>query len=297
VPWVELEKGYQVSSFPSSYGNVEQRWLLVFSEQAYKREEKTLKKKLEKQLNALEKSIWHLSNEIFSCLDDAKKAILAVAKNYRYHEVHYEIVPIERYAKRGKPKLTDEKKLIGYQIQGEVKRNEKTIELELNRKGRFILATNDLDTKNYPDAQMLEEYKGQQGVERGFRFIKDPWFMVDSIFLKSNKRIEALMMVMTLCLFVYNYSQHQLRERLRQKNETLPNQLGKEVQNPTMRWIFQLMEGIGVVRFYKNSIKTPFKEVLTNLNRLREKIIRLFGNGACQMYGLIQKNGSEVLGM
>ena len=26
---------------------------------------------------------------------------------------------------------------------------------------------------------MLAEYKAQQGVERGFRFLKDPWFMVD----------------------------------------------------------------------------------------------------------------------
>ena len=170
-------------------------------------------------------------------------------------------------------------------------------ELELNRKGRFILATNDLDVEKYPDSVMLEDYKDQQDVERGFRFIKDPWFMVDSIFLKSNKRIAALMMVMTLCLFVYNYSQYQLRETLKKKNETLPNQLGKAIQKPTMRWIFQLMEGIGIVRFYKDNMKTPFKEVLTNLNRLREKIIQLFGETACQMYGLIQKSQIEVLGM
>jgi transposase len=51
-------------------------------------------------------------------------------------------------------------------------------------------------------------------VESGFRFLKDPWFMVDSVFLKSPQRISALMVVMTLCLLVYNIAQYNLRLRL-----------------------------------------------------------------------------------
>lgn len=47
--------------------------------------------------------------------------------------------------------------------------------------------------------------------------------MVDSIFLKSEKRIEALMMVMTLTLMIYNVAQFRLREALKIQNETLPN--------------------------------------------------------------------------
>jgi transposase len=31
IHWVEMEKGYKVSPFKSSYGGIEQRWLLVFS--------------------------------------------------------------------------------------------------------------------------------------------------------------------------------------------------------------------------------------------------------------------------
>jgi transposase len=60
----------------------------------------------------------------------------------------------------------------------------------------------------------LREYKAQQGVERGFRFLKDPLFFADSIFLKSPKRIAALGMIMALCLLVYNLGQRQLRARL-----------------------------------------------------------------------------------
>jgi transposase len=133
---------------------------------------------------------------------------------------------------------------------------------------------------------MLEEYKQQQNVERGFRFLKDPWFMVDSVFLKSPHRIEALMMVMTLCLMIYNISQHRLRSTLKEKNEILPNQINKACQNPTMRWIFQIMEGIGVIRFYEKNLSRLVREVITNLSELRLKIIRLFGGAACKIYGI-----------
>lgn len=168
----------------------------------------------------------------------------------------------------------------------DVTRNQDEIELYLNRKGRFILATNDLDKESFPDNKMLEEYKQQQNVERGFRFLKDPWFMVDSIFLKSPRRIEALMMVMTLCLMIYNIGQHRLRTVLKEKNETLPNQINKPIQNPTMRWIFQIMEGIGIIRFYEKNLRDPAREIITNLSELRCKIIRLFGGCACQIYGI-----------
>ena len=114
--------------------------------------------------------------------------------------------------------------------------------------------------------------------------------MVDSIFLKTPKRIEALMMVMTLCLLVYNIAQYRLRKTLEEKNETLPNQLNKPIKNPTMRWIFQLMEGINIVRFFKKNSCKIKKEIICNLTDLRKKIIQLFGQTACRIYGLIIEN-------
>ncbi len=103
--------------------------------------------------------------------------------------------------------------------------NQKVIEQDLHRKGRFIIATNNLDKNTLSDEALFAAYKEQQGVERCFRFLKEPWFMVDSFFVKKRQRIEALMMVMTLCLLVYNYARHKLRKSLNLANETLPNQL------------------------------------------------------------------------
>lgn len=46
--WQEQEKGYKTAAFISNYGEIKQRWLLVFSKQAYEREKKALERKLEK---------------------------------------------------------------------------------------------------------------------------------------------------------------------------------------------------------------------------------------------------------
>lgn len=293
VTWIEQEKGYKTSIFISNYGDMKQRWLLVFSEQAYKREKKTFEKKLLKQEEALKKMLWHLSCQLFECAEDAESALKKLIKKYRFHQVISEIEPQLKYEKKGRPTEADGKKIVGYIVKSSISQNQDEVQKYLDQKGRFILATNDM---NYSDQQMLNEYKEQQSVEHGFRFLKDPWFMVDSIFLKKPKRIEALMMIMTLCLMVYNVSQFKLRETLKLQNETLPNQLNKAIPNPTIRWIFQLMEGISISRYY-DEIGGLIKECIVNLSELRKKIIRLYGETACYIYGLIKKLPSEALGM
>ena len=92
--------------------------------------------------------------------------------------------------------------------------------------------------------------------------------MVNSFYVKTRRRIEALMMVMTLCLMVYNFAQYRARQALQETNETVPNQIGKPINNPTLKWIFQIMEGISIV-------KTSTEAIITNIDVLRCKIIRL----------------------
>lgn len=296
MTWALVDKGYKVALFKSNYGDVQQRWLLVHSEQAYQREKKTLEKNIKKKEKELKKALWHLGTRLFGCEKDAKEALRYIEKKYPLHKVHAKFLPETKHKKRGRPKAGDQPMVIGVKVESTYKENAECIKRTLNRKGRFILATNDLDEEGYSDQMILNEYKEQQKVERGFRFLKDPWFMVDSIFLKTPKRIEGLMMVMTLCLMVYNIAQHKLRKALKKAEETVPNQLNKPIQNPTMRWIFQLMEGIGVIQFYEES-KRKIKRLVTNLSELRKKIIRLFGGTACALYGLNQKSAVEILGM
>ena len=173
----------------------------------------------------------------------------------------------------------------GYRIIDDLIENKLMITEALRKKGRFVLGTNQLDETQLPSMTILKEYKSQQNVEGGFRFLKDPWFMLDSFFVKTRERIEALMMCMTLCLLVYNFSQYRVRKTLSESDETVPNQLGKPIKNPTVKWLFQCMEGNAIIR-------NDMMACITNLSNLRRQIIRLFGETACKIYELTESNSS-----
>ncbi len=60
------------------------------------------------------------------------------------------------------------------------------------------------------------KYKEQQAPERGFAFLKDSLFFADSVFLKTPQRVEAMAMLMGLCLLVYSLGQRELRRQLKE---------------------------------------------------------------------------------
>jgi len=84
-------------------------------------------------------------------------------------------------------------------------------------------------------------------VERGFRFLKDPLFFASRFFLKKPSRIMGLLMVMGLSLLIYALAEHDLRLKLQQQNQSIPDQKGSPTQRPTMRRVFQMFEGIHIL--------------------------------------------------
>ena len=88
---------------------------------------------------------------------------------------------------------------------------------------------------------LLEAYKDQGvSVERGFRFLKDPLFYAESLYLKSPQRIMALLMVMTLSLLMYSLAEMRLRAALAERERHIWDQKNKPTQRPTIRWVFMI---------------------------------------------------------
>lgn len=52
---------------------------------------------------------------------------------------------------------------------------------------------------------------------------------------------------MVLCLLVYRLAEQRLRQRLGETGASIPDQLKKPTQRPTLRWVFQCFEGISLV--------------------------------------------------
>ena len=130
----------------------------------------------------------------------------------------------------------------------------------------------------------MDGYKGQGvSVERGFRFLKDPLFFADGLFLKNPERIMAMLMVMRLALLVYALAERKLREQLKRKGESIPNQVGKPTQSPTMRRVFQMFEGIDILEVKRGRRK---RRIVVNLRPVHRKIIRLMGKEVEKCYFL-----------
>lgn len=280
LKWIELSNGYRMQCFDSQYGGVTQRWVLINSQQAFDREIKTLERNITKENEKATKVLWHLSNEIFSCETDARKAIKKVEK-FKYHQASFEVKAIMKHSKPGRPQKDSQPKKRGFKIDSELLSDENKIELARRRKGRFILGTNELDNDKLCDTEILARYKEQSSTEGGFQFIKDRAFEVDSIFLKKPARIEALMAVMCLCLMVYGYAQYQLRNILEERDETLTSQSGKETKKPRMKWVFRLFHGVHVVKIRMGD---KIQEFVINLSLELKHILSILGDRAMEIY-------------
>ena len=76
-------------------------------------------------------------------------------------------------------------------------------------------------------------------------------------------------MVMGLCLLVYSLGQRELRRRLKEANTGLKNQLGKLTEKPTLRWIFQVFQGIHL-------LDQSGKKKVVNVTEERQNILSFF---------------------
>ncbi len=209
--------------------------------------------------------------------------LAGVAKQWRDHQVaSYELIDHKRYGKKGRPTAETPIKAIAWQMQAQVRPDAERIEAAKQHKACFVLGTN-IETEQLSDAEVIAGYKGQAHAEGGFRFLKDPLFFVSSLFVKKPCRIQGLLMVMTLALLVYSVAQRRLRRELARQNETIPNQINQPTSRPTLRWVFQVLEGIERVRV---TVEGEVHDLITGLNEVKIKILRLFGEQVCHVYQL-----------
>ena len=118
-------------------------------------------------------------------------------------------------------------------------------------------------------------------MERGFRFLKDKSFHVSEVYLKEE-RIEALCMIMVLSLLIYSFAEWKLRQELKETEQTVPNQLNKPTQRPTMRWVFEIFMGVIVSAIMDGKVI----KVSVNLNSTGIKILALLGKECENYYGM-----------
>lgn len=260
------------------------RWLIVWSEQAYERELKTLERKIIKQETELSDALRKLKRKEFACQQDAQEALNRLLKPYKYLQLDTLEFGFKNKAQgRGRPKADAPLKK-RWRINASCKRNPQKIEQKQKQLGKFILATNQLESDQISSQAILDHYKNQYQPEKGFRFLKSPLCMADALYLKKPERIQALSMIMCLALMVYGLGERKLRQTLELLDETIPDQKGNPTQKPTLRWVFQCFEGIALLNI--NLQQQPVKRQVLNLNYIHKQIIAIFGGHTQVIYFL-----------
>ena len=198
--------------------------------------------------------------------EDIELEIKQLKQKIKYHQISG-----EKYKKTIKGKNN-----VSYSCEIKYEEKKEAIELDKKLAGKFILATNVLEKKELSSSEILKAYKNQQSCERGFRFIKDPLFLANYVYVKNAKRVEVMGVIMGLCLLVYSIGQRMIRKELEKKKEGIKNQVNKLTSKPTLRWIFIVFQGIHI-------IKMNGEEWINNLNEEKKKILTYLSNN-CRKY-------------
>jgi transposase len=260
-----------------------QRWLVVFSQAALERAEASVNNACQREAEAIKQHLFHLQAKRFETPTQAQEALSGLARKWRYHQVESsELLDHKRYGQKGRPTAATPIRALEWQMQAQVRLDAKRIKDAKQHTACFVLGTN-IETEQLSDAEVIAGYKAQSQAEGGFRFLKDPLFFVSSLFVKKPCRIQGLLMVMTLALLVYSVAQRRLRRKLARQNETIPNQINQPTSRPTLRWVFQVLDGIERVRV---TVDGQVRDLITGLNEVKIKILHLFGEQVCHVYHL-----------
>ena len=279
--WHWLDETTRYQGVELCHYGMAQRWLVVCSQAALERAEATVTKARQRAYEAIEKPCFHLQAQRFATPEAAQQALAALAKDWKYHQLEASrLIEHKRYARKGRPTPHTPLKASEWQIDSHVRPNEEAMRHRMQVNACFVLGTN-ISASALSDPEVMAAYKGQAQVEGGFRFLKDPLFFVSSLFVKKPCRIEGLLMVMTLALLVYSVTQRRLRQQLARQQATVPNQLQQPTERPTLRWVFQRLEGIHRVRV---TVQGEIHDLIEGLNEVTRQILRLFGERVCRLY-------------
>jgi transposase len=180
-----------------------------------------------------------------------------------------------QYASKGRPRKDSSPVGHQWQLVANVSINQEQVAQEAFRKSSWIVGTNVLESTVLSDQHLIVTYKGQGGAECDFRFLKDPLFLASSVTVSKPERIMALSFIMVLCLLVYRLAEVRLLARLAETQQTIPDQVHKPTDRPTLRWVFQCFEGIELLHI---QTATTSRVLVLRLQPLHRLILLLLGN-------------------
>jgi transposase len=170
----------------------------------------------------------------YACLPDAQAALKRLVDG-SFHRLAGDIEESLHYGK-GRPRAdgTRTPTHMTYRLKLHLESKAEAISRAQKETGCFVLITNvPLEGLGALDSrELLTAYKDQHHIERNFGFLKDP-AIVNSLFLKTPARIEALGLVLVLSLLVWRLMERTMRRSLKETGSTVTGWVKRQTSRPT----------------------------------------------------------------
>jgi transposase len=233
-------------------------FVVVHSSNLEQRKERSLNKAVERIQKELCQQSSELQKQPFACEPDAMRAgeklrELAEKKGFE-SSVSLRKIEVLNYGHKGRPKRGEIPEIeISWRIEVKIGNMKAAIlEDKKRRASTFVLVYRLLEEKSAKE--ILMNYKNQDKVEQGFKFLKQPLYL-GPIYTKKANRVEALGYIFLLVLLLAKYLEYRVRVSMAQSGEILKVG-GQKVPRPSTKTILEILDMVTVL-FVSGQLMLP----------------------------------------
>jgi transposase len=231
-------------------GKEEYGFVVVHSSTLEERKEKTLLKAKERTQKGLSCKSEELKKKPYACEADAmregQRLQRQAEKKGFSSEIRSRKVETEHYSHPGRPHKGEvpERRIV-WHIEVEIgEMKAEVLEEKKKRASTFILVSRLKEAKS--SKEILENYKNQNRVEEGFKFIKQPQYL-GPIYTKKVNRVEALGYIFLMVLLLAKYLEYRVRLGMAESGGEMKVG-GQKVLRPTAKTILEFLEMMLIMR-------------------------------------------------
>lgn len=210
------------------------RALVVHSDAYDERRTKRLDKLLHQDRIEVERQRSHQETIEYACLPDAQAALARLPRG-RFHELVGSVEEDPVFAP-GRPRADGTRTVarIRYRLKISIRAKEDAIDRARKEAGCFVLISNEPgpESGGLSSRELLRAYHNQHSVEQNFGFLKDP-VIVNALFLKTPRRIEALGLILVLALMIWRLMERTMRVSLKGTGSTVVGWNKRMTSRPT----------------------------------------------------------------
>jgi len=275
-PKSEKSAGYRLMEATGEYKEVPLMYCICYSEELRKKKEKSVLKQVLSESDILDKLAKQYSGRTFACLEDAKieidKTLSKTLKKIKHHSVSVDIQEsLKRKPGRPSKKSNSDALELCYCLQIDKQMDSEQLEKNLLGQSMFVLCSNDLEASA---ETIFREYKTQGQVEKKFQQLKSPQ-LVNSLYLNSPKRIEALMYLLLIAVMALSVAEYVVRREMAENKEVIIGPGKVKMTRPSLVAIYQIFYSVQTIAYHAGA--QTQRDFTSSLNSSIKTILRCLG--------------------